>query len=495
MKKVIALLLTVICLLTLPGCQSGGQESFSTGPDTQSDTPSEGETGGDDGLRVLVDLGICRTYIRTEQQRDKTLEQFKKDIKELGGPTDIEFECIYYDYRAERKSENASLRHSELTRVRTEIMAGKGPDVFIAACDNHANLEREEALFKYPEQTLDRRMFLPLDKYIENAQFMEWDKLQPAVMAAGKNEDGQQLLLLTYSMPLSIFRKSEFPHQHSKTMTFEEMAKEDYPVQLLSTRRKLESAGRETIMDYDHLAAVFAQIADYETEELTFTEEELLEVMNTIGELDKRREQGAFRDVPAYYQENLGVNFDVALKFADTAEQNHPEDLEHTMGMRSGEALSLVPTYTVEGGYGAVITSFAGINRNTERPEDAFFVLDYLLSKEGQQSPIYINMTPQASIPTHGDVMKSRTKVTNGDQKQQTSLGGYRWQTWSLPKSNFDELCDLRDNITHVRFRTELDGKLADLLDRSGMLYGNDEAMKREAHSTYMEMQMMLAES
>ena len=214
MKKAIALLLTVICLLTLPGCQSGGQESSSTGPDTQSDTPSEGETGGDDGLRVLVDLGICRTYIRTEQQRDKTLEQFKKDIKELGGPTDIEFECIYYDYRSERKSENASLRHSELTRVRTEIMAGKGPDVFIAACDNHANLEREEALFKYPEQTLDRRMFLPLDKYIENAQFMEWDKLQPAVMAAGKNEDGQQLLLLTYSMPLSIFRKSEFPHQH-----------------------------------------------------------------------------------------------------------------------------------------------------------------------------------------------------------------------------------------------------------------------------------------
>ena len=71
----------------------------------------------------------------------------------------------------------------------------------------------------------------------------------------------------------------------------------------------------------------------------------------------------------------------------------------------------------------------------------------------------------------------------------------YGWWKWHLGKSNFEELCALRDNISSVRFRTELDEKLVSLFDKSKYLVGNEEALDREVHQAYMEMAMMLGES
>ena len=48
----------------------------------------------------------------------------------------------------------------------------------------------------------------------------------------------------------------------------------------------------------------------------------------------------------------------------------------------ASDELTLVPVFSRSGGYYAVITSFAGINVNTKRPDDAFFVVDYIMSKD-----------------------------------------------------------------------------------------------------------------
>ena len=86
--------------------------------------------------------------------------------------------------------------------------------------------------------------------------------------------------------------------------------------------------------------------------------------------------------------------------------------------------------------------------------------------------------------------MQKRTQVVKyGD------YGTNGWQKWYLAKSNFDELCNLRDNISYARFRTELDEKLVDLFDKSKYLAENESALDREVHRAYMEMSMMLGES
>ena len=59
-------------------------------------------------------------------------------------------------------------RSAALTRIRTEILAGKGPDVFICTC--WVPGFGEEGLFKFPNQAMENRIFLPLDDYISGAE-------------------------------------------------------------------------------------------------------------------------------------------------------------------------------------------------------------------------------------------------------------------------------------------------------------------------------------
>lgn len=56
-------------------------------------------------------------------------------------------------------------RGNYLTRLRTEILAGAGPDIFICNCPSSG----VEALFPFPKQIANNHLFLQLDDYISNA--------------------------------------------------------------------------------------------------------------------------------------------------------------------------------------------------------------------------------------------------------------------------------------------------------------------------------------
>lgn len=480
MKRVIAFIVVFALMIACTGgCNKAPAEDGAA-------VEEEAKTN-ENSLRVLFDLGITGTPVTSAGDRDRSLEEFKRAIEENGGPKDITFEFMFYQYMGNVTGENSSLRDADLTRVRTEIMAGKGPDVFITACQNNMSPIFGDPLFKYPDQVMKRHTFLTLDSYIENARFMEWDKLTPMIMEAGRTDEGQQVLPLTYTLPITVCRQSDVELEHSKTLSFFDMADGLSPIPMFSAKERTASTGRATIMDWCQEAGIFSKVADYSNDTLAFSEEDLFEVMKKLNELEASDKE--MKDVPDFFYSTLGVRF--ISPYVDT------EDLELNGGIKFGDALRLIPVYSVEGGYSAFITSFAAINRNTKRPDDAFFVLDYLLSKECQQSSVYMNATVQMSIPTHEEIMFGRggDVVSNTSKTINSKTGKPEWNKWKLKKSTFDELCSLRDNISSVRFRTELDGKLCDLLQKSKYISGSGESAKREVHNAYMEMQMMLAES
>lgn len=220
-KKYILLLILILAVCSISACKK-----MDTLDESKPSSVGEMEQANPNSLRVLIDF---TTPTGTSNADRDVLEDFKKAIAEAGGPTDITFEYVFFDDYCERDSENYALRDNELTRVRTEIMAGEGPDVFITTCQP----EYVDPVFKYPDQVMSRRTFLPLDDYIKNAQFMEWEKLTPVVMEAGKTGEGQMALPLTYSLPMTVFRKTEVEHTHSKDLTLFEVAKSNNPVSLL----------------------------------------------------------------------------------------------------------------------------------------------------------------------------------------------------------------------------------------------------------------------
>ena len=139
-KKALALLLALaVVLLGLP----------LTGCGRRADGP----------LRVLVDLEGNRSYSHANLVYVEKLEVYLSDTV---GLEDVELEWLpSRDQESERKA--------ALTRLRTEIMAGKGPDVFLMDFENGSG--ESLSLFLQPETSMRLGLFYPLDELMENAEY------------------------------------------------------------------------------------------------------------------------------------------------------------------------------------------------------------------------------------------------------------------------------------------------------------------------------------
>ena len=102
---------------------------------------------------------------------------------------------------------------------------------------------------------------------------------------------------------------------------------------------------------------------------------------------------------------------------------------------------------------------YAAINRNAEHPEEAWRVLDYLMSFDEQMvqsrsGSLYTTLFNGYSfgsvvtIPMYNELMcaEHRTLSVQGEKID-----------WCLSDYNFEQYCAVREQITHVRFRNALD--------------------------------------
>lgn len=434
MKRLISFILIIVLLLSLIGGCS---------PDEQSP------------LRICIDIkdllamGLNDDIASVQSNAESSAaEMFRKSIADREGPEDVEFEFI---------PASGQERDSVISRIRTELISGKGPDVFIVNCLNDP---QADALFKSPRAIMELNLFLPLDKYIEKAEYMEWDKLNPVIMDAGKNENGQQLLPLTYTFPVSMCKKQDVSFKVSNDMNLYDM--------LDGGPQSAAFALTNTFYRHAWSDYAFASVADYDNEQLLFTEEDLLKWEKAQQEWSNRSVNGEFDDAPPHYSMSMNVGFD--------RDGNQQVD-ELYRSVSDGEEIAFVPMYSTQGGVAATVLSFAGINRNTKRADDAFRVLDILLSKDMQQySEIFKMLTDMRGVPVHQELMQEEYPV-----------GG-----WSMSDSVYKEFCDVRDMITVAKFRTEFENELFTL---DGECYKEGTDIEKAVSKTYTTMEMMLAES
>ncbi len=413
-------------------------------------------------LRVFVDIEFgsniylkledeLADYMQSYEQGKKIKISFDDMIEDMGGPSSIKIEIPPIQ---------GNDRDIYFTSLRTEIMAGGGPDVFVcgSGIGYHMNEKtgeyiESEPLLRYPQQAMKRNMFLALDDYIEKAQFMEWEKLTPVIMDAGKTEKGQFLLPMTYTVPTTAFRKSDVEHTPSKDMTWEDMLSGGTQVCLAAVRERA------------YVGNGLAPVADYEHDKLAVSEDEMVRYFNE--KLDNQEK----------YEEESGVpctRFDLRIldKFNLSIYDERFDD---------EEPFVLVPLYSRNGGYMATVKSFAGINANTKHPEDAFFVVDYLLGEECQRSKLYAYMTVDQAVPILEGLMTHGTGVSSGNDNI------------IVPDNFYEQFCAIRDSISFADFATPLDYEMQQLY--VDLLEDPDKPREKAIHDAYMRMNMMLAES
>lgn len=440
MKRMLPLLLALI--LALPLCLSGCGER-EAGP-----------------LRILLDVSGSTKYNRTSGVVKNLLDE----IAAQGGPADVEVE---YLPQTGRERENA------VTHLRTEIMAGGGPDLFIISSNYWSDGEQpgDGPLFPFPEKSMVNGLFLPLDKYIENAQFAMWGEFNQTVLEVGRTDKGQVLVPLSYTFPVACFPRFDVSHGHSTDLTWDDMLAGENLV--MKAAAMLESGSRENMLqalDNPNFDAIFGKTADYKAEELLFSQEEFTDY--THKQL-------------ALYDENPESLAELPEYFHTYAHPWFPQD---------GGSLTVIPQYNKDGGVTATVFHYACINANSKRGGDAFFVLDYLLSRDGSFSGTDDNVY----IPKESWRQDFYSLFTG-----ETGLhidGGMAWSSvYESPVSgeNRSAMEAAVRCVTAVNVHGKLNKTMADMLSecemmRKGRKEGDPDELIRE---TYRVMQMELQES
>lgn len=357
---------------------------------------------------------------------------------------------------------SGEMRDQQLQRIRTAVMAGKGPDIFLTDAFVNVVVDAEidqwgvagkGPLFNFPAQAMENRLFLPLDNYIANARFMEFDELNPQIMALGRNQEGQQLLPMAFDFAVGTYVPSDYGLPEERPKNRQEMLDSGCPSLCFTA----QGGWGRTLLD------IFPEAIDQESGHPGFTEEELLEQAMEYWEqqhTDWGWGPGVFR-------------------FGADPSNGSGSISSYILDEPPGENAVLTPAYNQNHGVTAYVTMFAAINRNASYPDYAFAVLDKLMSRtEMNEQRIYRGIA--AGLPVYTGAAGGEPVFTGCNPPQHL-------------RAQYKELLELVDN---VRFLTSVDQEMVrSLVPVCAGQNSTPQDVEKAVKEVYATMRMLLAES
>ncbi len=349
MKKLcaIAFTVTLLCIM-FAACKSPEEQVDSSHPKefiSDSDSSSHSEVSASN-----VENEDSETYSEVsasdiENEDSETLwivTNVGFENEQFGGEEDLRHVIEYFgglpsgiDVNLEVLPMEGADLHSRLTRIRTEIMAGEGPDVFLMM---QPLTPDREMLFPIPQATMERHVFLPLDELRDSSEHIEWDKINPQILSAGQGSEGQMLLPMYYSLDMGVSGEAvDLP------ATWENAISGNTPV-LSQAYGSAFHFGR-----FRNLA--FTDVANYEKEAMTITEEKLGQRMKEACSVpfDRENDMARWSGDGTDIQEEEGTAF---------------------------------PLHNTQGGVTAQISGWLAVNINTDHKKDALALVDMMMSRK-----------------------------------------------------------------------------------------------------------------
>lgn len=323
MKKLIVLLAAAVLLAALPACQDSGN----SGP--------------------VGDTAETSVVLCIEEQYRQYFKELIDYLSAIGNETT--YELLVLPSATEK-------RESELTRLRAEIMAGGGPDVFIL--DTYIPGSRgdsledgpPEKLFPNAEASMYSQIFLDVDDMVQSSEVIDLESCNQTVMDVGVTDQGRFLLPLTYTFYANIVETSSLQDPAFTFSSIEEL--------LASNEAALQQAlcGSSSFLPL----ATLGKLADYEAQTLLVTTETLLVAMETADALAAIRDSNAAASGSSGY---INESLLERIRYTDTE-------------------YSFFPVPNQQGGITAGVSLYAAINGNTQHPQEAFDFIELLYSDE-----------------------------------------------------------------------------------------------------------------
>ena len=346
---------------------------------------------------------------------------------------------------------------SRLTRLRTEIMSGLWPDIYVLSTDDYLPFDSQERLFPDANKAMLDGYFLQLDDYIENAQYMKLEEMNSVVMDAGCTPEGRFMLPMRYTFSFSRINESVTDSGGSWNEV------------IFGNEEIMAVSYAKASLHYFH--SIFRDTVDHKTKTLTFSEEELYEsvaaALDIDGILEEKTVVGSFANIFLVSGEDSEVWTSESKEFA-----------------------AFVPLRNTEGGVSAGVTSFIAISKDTPYPEEAFHVVDVMMSKQFQKGEPFWEIY---GTPAPIAVFSASTGVPVYDDLYQESqpVNCERY----IGEEMFPLYCELRDKITDARIITNVDKVIDDLCLQAWVdeLKPGDE-LKKLVSQAYDKMTLMAGE-
>jgi hypothetical protein len=342
-----------------------------------------------------------------------------------------------------------------LTQLRTEIMAGGGPDVYLLQCPNPGWEEGHEVLFNDPEKMMYSDLFLPLDDYMARAQYLHTEDLNGTILDAGKTEEGQLILPLEYSYFASAYDTAELTGLKETPASWADLMECSDPAVMQ------ELASHMQFWFYDS----FGSLVDYENQMPLLTADDLYAQV---------REAISYNDA-GWAVTNTG---------SAALDSGSAKDLISSLKLDKENAHTIFAFPNSEGGVTANITMYAAINRNTSQAENAFSLLDLLFSDEVMNGKGFVGDDGFC----RGNLVKAAFDI---DIPINDTL--FAKEISGLSEEDIAAFQTIDGQINAVRFHSDLDSELWDLYSECAQT-GDEAEQKQIASQTYNTLWMKLSE-
>ena len=298
----------------------------------------------------------------SERQVDKIAQSFQQAHPDV--PLRIEY-----------VPRDAAERELYLEQLRTKIMAGQGPDVFL--------LDKYSEVFSDVEQSMYNGLFLDISTYYDEDTALEKDGFAQSIMDAGVVDGARYILPLYYNFPVLYVDTLQLA---SAGISLNALGKG-----LSGLAEVMQKLGKTAVLtdygqlEYYYLQNFFGELIDCETQKVTWSKSQLVEFLCQYRELLilTEGEYMPWFDVGIYNyisdEKHLGqdgscIYWGTLYDLVDIVRISKVTDRE----------IAIFPMTAYDGSVCAQISHLGAIGANTGKPELAYEFLQAFALEECQ---------------------------------------------------------------------------------------------------------------
>ena len=373
MKKNFSLcaIMMLLLVILLCGC---GQDPIHTNPTVPVNTTEE-TTAPENVLRVLTE----------DTDMLYTVERVISRFKELRPDIAIELEVLPRTTIME--PDNGELRNLMLERLRTEILAGKGPDVYLM--HPYAKVRTDDDLFPDVQLAIRNGMFKDISALYDADSDLETEKLHPDIMNAGIYDGGRYVLPLAFDFPIAYVDVAQFEARGGNMDIFNGTIADINKFALQSGNPQLCTDVTVDTSPCGLTTNFFPQIVDYDTGEVLLTTEDMVPLLEdfqtvraaqVIEELDRGALTNDMLGLEWFVQEDETWN-DYRSMFINNTSQFMSVAAQRKIWQQE---IAMLPVRAIDGDMVADVTYYGAVDWGCDRPELAYEFLRLFLTDEAQ---------------------------------------------------------------------------------------------------------------